>query len=86
MRPLHILTALAALYGFGSSGSIIVGMPDVKPPPPSPLLFATQGERIARRRRMGNGGIALGRVGGNQRQIPKDRRRAHAAGVKNAFR
>lgn len=31
-------------------------------------------------------GITKGRIHGNQRQIRKDRRRAHAAGKKNAFK
>lgn len=33
-----------------------------------------------------SGSRARGRVGGNQRQRRKDRRRAHAAGSKHAFR
>ena len=78
MRTPHLASAmLAAAAMMGGSQAIEQHSYMLRPVPPvGNLLYATT-LRTARR--------AKGRVAQNQRQERKDRRRAHAAGVRGVF-
>jgi len=78
------MIAGAALAASGGSSMPVAGPMEVRIPYSPQRDYV--GEKATYRRRVVNDGIAQGRVGGNQRQKRKDRRRAFANGNRRAFR
>lgn len=80
--------AVAAVLGMTSTG-MPAASEVINPVKATPYSkgYPTALSRISRRGNGGaRGGRLTGRIGGNQRQIRKDRRRFNAAGMKNAYK
>lgn len=79
------LIALAALSGVMAISAGLPPSPVSIHPVPVEADINRQRKRQLRKQAI-YGGRLTGRIGGNQRQLRKDRRRFHAAGIKSAFR